>query len=415
MDNIRKVYENNTNKILGEDRDYFKSFRESLLNNINLDKSIIKNNESIKFLDPNIFNNLSYKIDDYKHKSSYLNNDEIESSIIIKNGLDFDLVNINREKIFFNLLYSDINLLIDNIEKSKDKFHDDYVEKINSIFLNSGFNFTLKENNNSKIFLIHKNDKSNETFYTKNFFNIQKNSKLILIEKFNDEIPSNSNIINFFNLEEGSELIHLVIQNNCKDSSLQFTSYSNCEKDSKLNQLIFNCNDSSSRNHHYVSLIGESSQANLKGLFFGKNNQIIDNKTVINHLNLASSSNQTYKGILTDKSSASYLSKTFVDKIAQKTDGYQLSKGILLSNDAIFFSKPELKIYADDVKCSHGSTIGPFNKDEIFYLQSRGLSEKKARTLLIGSFCQDFIKSSYEGVYIDEVKKIIDNWLENNA
>ena len=102
------------------------------------------------------------------------------------------------------------------------------------------------------------------------------------------------------------------------------------------------------------------------------NDQIIDNKTQVNHNFPNCKSSQRYKGVLTDQSQASYLSKTFVDKLAQKTEAYQLSKGILLSDNSYFHSKPELKIFADDVKCSHGSTIGPMDRDLLFYLRSRG-------------------------------------------
>ena len=100
-----------------------------------------------------------------------------------------------------------------------------------------------------------------------------------------------------------------------------------------------------------------------------------------------------------------------MDKQGQKTDAYQLSKVILLSEDAYFHSKPELKIYADDVKCSHGSTIGPFDNEEIFYLRTRGINEKKARSLLIKAFCQDLLSFIEEEPYLSEVNTLLDKWL----
>ena len=96
-----------------------------------------------------------------------------------------------------------------------------------------------------------------------------ENSNLILIEKFINQTPSNSNVINYFDLEEGSSLIHLVIQRNVNDSTLQFTSYANCHENTKLDQLVFNCSDTSGRNHHYATLLGQYSEASLKGVFFG--------------------------------------------------------------------------------------------------------------------------------------------------
>ena len=175
--------------------------------------------------------------------------------------------------------------------------------------------------------------------------------------------------------------------------------------------MVFNSGDVSLRNHHYANLIGEHSEVNLKGIFFAGKKQIIDNKTNINHLNHSCSSNQIYKGIITDNAKASYLSKTFVDKKAQKTDGYQLSKVILLSDNAYFHSKPELKIFADDVKCSHGSTIGPFNNEEIFYLRTRGVNQKDAKSLLVKAFCQDLLSNIKEASYLNEANTLIDKWV----
>ena len=160
-------------------------------------------------------------------------------------------------------------------------------------------------------------------------------------------------------------------------------------------------------------MLGINADANLEGVFFGTGNQIIDNKTVIKHLQASCTSNQKYKGVLTDHAKASYLSKTFVDQIAQKTEAYQLSKGILLSENSYFHSKPELKIFADDVKCSHGSTIGPFDQDLMFYLRSRGIAKNKATSLLINSFFEDILSSIDEKIYLDLVKETTNKLLDS--
>ena len=100
-----------------------------------------------------------------------------------------------------------------------------------------------------------------------------------------------------------------------------------------------------------------------------------------------------YKGILNDYSKASYYSNTFVSDNAQKTEGYQLSKGILLTDNCSFFSKPELRIFADDVKCSHGSTIGPVDESALYYLRSRGISKNEAMKMIISSFIEEDLKN----------------------
>ena len=411
MENIQNIYDTNIKRILGGDLDYFRNFRAGLIKNFVLDKKLIQNNESTKHIDQNVFKSLNFNINNSALSSKYFTNDQLDSSIVIRNGSEYDFINLDKKSVIINPLNSNLDLLINKLEKNTDLLKDDYIVNLNTILLNSGFDFTLNENTNLRTVILHKNDRIDSTIYSKNFFNIKKNSKLLLIEKFINKTSSNSNIINFFELEEGSEVLHLVLQNNTNKSNIQFTSHTTCHQSSKFNQLIFNCGDVSLRNHHYADLIGEYSEANLKGIFFAGKNQIIDNKTNINHFNHSCLSTQIYKGILTDQAKASYLSKTFVDKQAQKTDGYQLSKGILLSEDAYFHSKPELKIYADDVKCSHGSTIGPFNDEEIFYLRSRGINERDTKSLLIKAFCQDFLNFIEENSYINEVKVLLNKWL----
>ena len=103
-----------------------------------------------------------------------------------------------------------------------------------------------------------------------------------------------------------------------------------------------------------------------------------------------------------------------MDEVAQKTEAYQLSKGILLSDQSYFHSKPELKIFADDVKCSHGSTIGPIDSELLFYLRSRGLDKKISTTLLIMSFFNDIIEDNDNIVFNDKFKNYSNTWLKEN-
>ena len=155
------------------------------------------------------------------------------------------------------------------------------------------------------------------------------------------------------------------------------------------------------------------SEVDLKGFFFLKDSNISDNKTFVKHLAENCKSNQIYKGILNDNSKAAYFSNTFVDSIAQKTEGYQLSKGILLSDNSSYFSKPELKIFADDVKCSHGSTIGPIDEKAIFYLRSRGISKNSAIKMLVSSFINEDIDSIKDEDIAETIKEKLTNYLDN--
>ena len=130
-------------------------------------------------------------------------------------------------------------------------------------------------------------------------------------------------------------------------------------------------------------------------------------KTNINHIGQNTKSYQKIKSVLNKNSKAIFQGKIHVDSNAQKTDGYQLSKAILLSESSEFNAKPELEIYADDVKCSHGSSSGSLNENSIFYLMSRGLNYQQARELLINGFLLDVI----EKITDSEIKNLIKNMI----
>ena len=130
-------------------------------------------------------------------------------------------------------------------------------------------------------------------------------------------------------------------------------------------------------------------------------------RSIINHLTENTKSYQLIKSVLEQSSKAVYQGKIFVNSDAQKTDGYQLSKAILLNKESEFNAKPELEIYADDVKCSHGSASGSLNEDSIFYLMSRGLSYQQSRELLINGFLLDVV----EKITDSEIKNLIKNML----
>ena len=155
------------------------------------------------------------------------------------------------------------------------------------------------------------------------------------------------------------------------------------------------------------NLNGEYSSAFVNGIFSINNNKHHEIRTIINHLTENTKSYQLIKSVLEDSSRAVYQGKIFVNSKAQKTDGYQLSKAILLNKDSEFNAKPELEIYADDVKCSHGSASGSLNEDSIFYLMSRGLNYQQSRELLINGFLLDVV----EKITDPEVKNLIKNMI----
>ncbi len=145
------------------------------------------------------------------------------------------------------------------------------------------------------------------------------------------------------------------------------------------------------RNEAHATFLGEHCECTLNGLYLGDGTQHIDNHTVIDHAQPHCASHELYKGILDGKAHGVFNGKIFVRPDAQKTDAKQTNQTLLLSDDATINTKPQLEIYADDVKCTHGATVGNLDADAVFYLRSRGIAEEAARALLTFAFANDII------------------------
>jgi Fe-S cluster assembly protein SufD len=162
------------------------------------------------------------------------------------------------------------------------------------------------------------------------------------------------------------------------------------------------------RNNLNIEVDASNCETSLSGLYLGKNKDHIDNHTVVDHKKPHCNSFEVYKGILDDESTGVFNGKVFVRQDAQKTNAFQQNNNILLSDNAVMNSKPELEIYADDVKCSHGSTTGQIDEEAIFYLQSRGVGRKSALNLMINAFAKDAL----EKISIEALHHYIDSKIE---
>jgi Fe-S cluster assembly protein SufD len=138
-------------------------------------------------------------------------------------------------------------------------------------------------------------------------------------------------------------------------------------------------------------VLSEGTEATVNGLYIVNGTQHVDNHTSIDHAKPHGTSHELYKGILDDRSSAVFNGRIIVRKDAQKTDSKQTNKNLVLSDDAVIDTKPELQILADDVRCTHGATIGQLDAESLFYMQSRGIGKQQARSLLTYAFAQDVI------------------------
>jgi Fe-S cluster assembly protein SufD len=162
-------------------------------------------------------------------------------------------------------------------------------------------------------------------------------------------------------------------------------------RDSNLKAHSLSLGGSIVRNDVHVTLNDQGADCILNGLYVTKGRQHVDNHTSIDHAMPNCTSRELYKGILDDKSSGVFTGRIMVRKGAQKTNAKQVNKNLLLSESALVNTKPQLEIFADDVKCTHGATIGRLDDEALFYLRSRGIEESSARTLLTYAFATEIL------------------------
>ena len=179
-------------------------------------------------------------------------------------------------------------------------------------------------------------------------------------------------------------------QQNAHDHSVQITNTTIQQKEnSKVKTVYITLHGGIVRNNLFVNLSELGAENNSSGLWLADKSQHIDNSTFVKHMAPNCKSVQLYKGILDNNSTGIFSGRILVDKVAQKTSAFQSNKNLLMTNDAKVRSKPQLEIYADDVKCSHGSATGQLDEDAMFYLRSRGISKKEACHLLMLAFASE--------------------------
>ncbi|MEE9448553.1 MAG: Fe-S cluster assembly protein SufD, partial [Ignavibacteriaceae bacterium] len=181
----------------------------------------------------------------------------------------------------------------------------------------------------------------------------------------------------------------------------------NQERNSNFSSHLISIGAALTRNDFNSRFNDESGECTLNGLYMIEGNQLFDAHTLIDHAMPHCNSHEHYKGILNDKSRGVFNGKVIVRPDAQKTNAFQQNNNILLSNDALVNTKPQLEIFADDVKCSHGATIGQLDEEARFYLKSRGIGEEASRAILLHAFASDVITSIKTESLRNYLEKII--------
>ena len=254
------------------------------------------------------------------------------------------------------------------------------------------------------------NSIQNKIVNNKNLIVLNKNSELKIVEFNLDSVKENYIQNNHTNIKisKNSTLKNYTVQG-CKSNGFYYK-FIKCLLNEKSNyeDYIFSSGLKFNRIEEDVDIIGEESNCTIQSALSLDVDSHQEIKTQINHLKPNCTSYQKIKNVLNKNCKGAFQGKIFVKDVAQKTDAYQLSKALILNESSEFNAKPELEIYADDVKCSHGSTSGSMNEDSIYYLMSRGITRKNAMELLIKAFLFEVADSIKD----DEIKKFIEKNLD---
>jgi len=342
---------------------------------------------------------------------------EINDDIFIKEIEHNKIVIVNGkvERLSFEYEEKDkINLsTLDNFNQNSND--DNSLLSLNNSFSNKIHNILVKKNYSFKkpliIYQITNEKVSNTNINFQLNFELEENSSIKIINLSDDNSEKNfiNNLFNF-NLGKNAILKNYKIDKK-NNTNIKYDYSSITQKENSISEtFIFSSGSDYIKNEVSCNLEGQYSSAFINGIHSLSKNKHHEIRTNTNHSYENTKSYQLIKSVIDDNSKSVYQGKIYVDSKAQKTDGYQLSKAVLLNEQAEFNAKPELEIYADDVKCSHGSASGSLDENSIFYLMSRGLDQKTAKELLINGFLLDVV----EKITDDEIKKLLKNMIGLN-
>jgi len=233
----------------------------------------------------------------------------------------------------------------------------------------------------------------NKNIFKRNLFILGKNSELSLVVCDHTLNNSSNFVVDVTEsyVGENSTLHYHTLQNEPNKSGVINSHFVKLDRYSKINSHVLSLHGGIIRNNLFTKLAGEYSEANLYGLNLTDREQRVDNYTLIDHQVPNCTSNELYKGILDDKARGSFAGRIIVRRDAQKTAAYQTNRNLCLTPEAKMRTKPQLEIYADDVKCSHGATVGQLDETALFYLKQRGINAKEARLMLMFAFANDIL------------------------
>ncbi|MFW5426748.1 MAG: Fe-S cluster assembly protein SufD [Methylophagaceae bacterium] len=280
---------------------------------------------------------------------------------------------------------------------------------LNTLLMNDGVVITVDESAKVskpiEILVVNTGSTDNLATHLRHVIVLAENSEATVIEHYAGltDATSLNNVVSEVVLAENAELNHYKLQQESSNATHIATLSAKQAANSQWKTNSISLGAKLARNDVHTQLLGEQAHVVMDGLYLPINEQHVDFHTRIDHMVPNTSSEELFKGVIDDKAHGVFNGKVIVHKDAQKTDSNQQNHNLLLSRSCEIDSKPELEIYADDVKCAHGSTVGQMNEDHLFFLRSRGLDEVSARSLLTYAFAVEVL----ERIPADDIRQAL--------
>lgn len=293
------------------------------------------------------------------------------------------------------------------------QFNEEHFAALNTAFATDGVYIHVAKNIAAElpVVIVHLFTNGGEHFaQTRSLVIAEQGADIKIVEDF-----QNTGAAAFYNhvtevyVNDNAAVNIMQLQTETHNATAVHTIEAEVKRDAKFTCTTVTFEGQLIRNNINARLRGENSEAHLNGLYYAKGESLIDNHILIDHIVQNCESYQHYKGVIDNEATGVFNGKIFVKEDAQKTNAFQSSKAILLSDTAAIYAKPQLEIFADDVKCSHGAAIGQLGTNEVFYLMARGIPEHDAKAMLTFAFANDII----EKVEIAEIKEHLGNVLRD--
>ncbi|RAJ06700.1 iron-regulated ABC transporter permease protein SufD [Chitinophaga skermanii] len=296
-------------------------------------------------------------------------------------------------------------------------------EDLNTALFEEGMMIVVKKGASvdKPMHIIHLYHHSSPLFaQTRQLWVVEEGAQAQIIETLVD--PASNNAVLFNNnvteivTEATANLQHYQLQTALHHVRIVHQTRVHQHEDSVYSHFAFIMSSAAfTRNNIDIVHVGEHIETNLYGFYLASEQQLIDNHTAVHHAKPNCNSNELYKGVLLDKAVGVFNGKIFVHQDAQKTNAFQQNNNMILSEGAMVYTKPQLEIYADDVKCSHGTTIGQVSEEALFYLKSRGIGEAAARNMLVHAFAYDVTAQITVPAIRKYIEQIADEYLDTFA